>query len=288
MKLQKLTFVIGSFVILCLSFVYLSSLLKKPQDLKIIFLDVGQGDSILILTPMKKVLLIDAGGGNDIDRKINTYLPINKRTLDMLFFTHPDLDHVGGALSLFRRFKIKNLFHSGLFAGNEVYEAIANYSHKALIPSRELSLGDTFMIEPGLSLVVFSPHPELRSYEANDYSLVMKLVYHNTSVLLTGDATQFIENELINIFGNNLESDILKVGHHGSNTSTSAAFLDAVHPEYAVLSYGCTNSYGHPHPNVVSTLYKKKVQVLDTCMMGDIVFRSDGENFFLETTHIKK
>src|SRR5690606_34769492 len=128
----------------------------------------------------------------------------------------------------------------------------------------------------------YSPSPYVQSFDANEYSIVMKLVYYDTSVILTGDASKTTEYEISEVFQDQLQSEILKVGHHGSQTSTSINFLEKVQPHYAVISAGCNNRFGHPHADVLSNLFQFGVHILDTCSQGDIVFESNGEEWVFQ------
>lgn len=280
MEFKKLTTLV--FLSIVILSVCATHALKNTDHLRIVFLDVGQGDSILIQTPLGKNILVDTGPTNNLDQKISKYIGTTNRTIDVLLLTHPDLDHVGGSVNILKRYSLKFFVHSGLLAGSTVYEVIAHEVSERSIPNQELTLGDYFVIEPGLFLYVYSPSIEETSFDANEHSLVLKLVYYNTSVLLMGDASKTKEFELAEVFKEGLKSDILKVGHHGSQTSTSLNFLEYVRPAYGIISAGCDNRYGHPHADVLSNLFQFGVRILDTCLYGDIVFESNGQEWTLK------
>lgn len=252
---------------------------SSSNDLRVIFLDVGQGDAILIQTPLGKNIIVDTGPRNNLDEKISHYMESFERSIDMLILTHPDLDHVGGTLNILNRYHVKLLGHSGLLAGSQMYETIALRVQQKNIPTLALERGHVIDIEPGVVLYIYTPAPDTRSFDANDFSLVMKLVYYNTSVLLTGDASKTTEYEIAQVYQESIQSDILKVGHHGSQTSTSINFLEKVQPKYGIISAGCNNSFGHPHAEVLSNLFRFGINVLDTCSQGDIIFESNGEEW---------
>ena len=278
-------FVRNNFLLCCAGFFLVSAIIlsvvifSRNADLKIIFLDVGQGDATMITTPMGKQILIDTGAKGTISQKIAKYMPVSDHSLDMLILTHPDLDHVGGGLSIINNYEVDVLLHSGLLAGAPMYEAFAERSTQLGIPAITAQAGQKIELEPDLYLQVMSPYPGLDTMEPNDFSVVMRLVYGDTSALLMGDATKFIETDMVNMYGDIIQSDILKVGHHGSQTSTSEDFVGVVNPQYGVISASCNNNFGHPHGSVLATLFKAGVEVLGTCEEGDIVFTSNGERF---------
>lgn len=247
------------------------------QPLKVIFLDVGQGDATLIITPNGRSIVIDTGPKNNLGSLIAPYLSLTDHDIDLLILTHPDLDHIGGTLSLLKNYKVKQLMHSGLLAGADMYEAIATAITTERIPSFAGRVGQVVQLDKNVYLEIYSPTPSLESFEPNDYSIVSRLVYNNTSVMLMGDASTIIEHDVSEVYGNHIISDILKIGHHGSQTSTGDFFLDTVQPKTAIISAGCNNRFGHPHSEVVARLFIYQVTVLDTCSQGDIEFHSDGE-----------
>ena len=247
------------------------------HTLKVIFMDVGQGDAILIQTPSGKNILIDTGPSNDLGEKISKYISDSRRVIDLLVLTHPDLDHIGGTLSVLQEFEVKEFMHSGLLAGVPMYSVIADTISCQEILVHEAEAGKRITIEPGVFIDIYSPHQGIESFDANDYSIISHLYYGNTSVLMTGDATKIIESDLVQIYGNNLSAEILKIGHHGSQTSTLDSFVHQVDPNYGIISAACDNRFGHPHPNVLSTLFKNRVEILDTCSQGNIIFESNAQ-----------
>jgi len=255
---------------------------SKKDSLKIIFLDVGQGDATLIQTPLGKNILIDTGARDSLGTQISSYIPYSRRTVDVMILTHPDLDHIGGSLSVLNQFDVGMMVHSGLMAGISLYAVIADTISDKGIPVYEATAGQRIYIEPGVFMDIYSPHDGIESFDANDYSVVTHLHYGNTSVLLTGDAGKINESNLLQVYGENLDSDILKVGHHGSQTSTLDSFVEMVSPDYAIISAGCGNRFGHPHVGVVTTLFENQAEILETCKEGDIVFQSNGEEWIRE------
>lgn len=254
----------------------------QKNNLKIIFLDVGQGDATLIKTPLGKNILIDTGAKNNLGTKISPYIHPSRRSIDLLILTHPDLDHIGGSLSILKQYDVKNVLHSGLLAGVPLYSAIADEVSYQNISVYEASAGQRVYIEPNVYIDIYSPHENIESFDANEYSIISHIHYGKNSLFITGDATKLNESDLVEVYGNSLGADILKIGHHGSQTSTLSSFVEAVNPQYGVISAGCDNRFGHPHAKVLTTLFQNNVNLLETCSEGDIVFESNGRQIILK------
>lgn len=254
--------------------------IKNPNKiLEIVFLDVGQGDTTLIRTPQGRNIIIDTGPKNNLGEKLAPYIPMYDRTIDLLILTHPDLDHIGGTLSILKNYKVKKVVHSGLLAGASMYKAVAARVDGLDIPATEVLVGQVIQLDKDVYLEIYNPTPTTESFEPNDYSIVTRLIYRNSSVLLTGDASTLVEHDITDIYNTNIVSNILKIGHHGSKTSTGDFFLEIVQPEIAIISAGCNNRFGHPHPDVLARLFIHKIEVFDTCNNGDIAFESNGEEW---------
>lgn len=249
---------------------------KGEGALQIVFLDVGQGDAIFITTPNGRQVLVDAGPHNNLGQTLARYMPASDRSLDLVIMTHPDLDHIGGMVSLVDRYDIDLVMHSGLLAGSSTYKAVADRINQKKIPTIRAEAGQVIELDKDIFLEIYSPYQGFESLEPNDFSIVARLVYRDTSALLTGDATKLNEHEIVETYGDIIHSDILKVGHHGSQTSTSDVFVATVAPQYGIISAGCNNRFGHPHGDVLATLFTYHIEILDTCNSGDIVFESDG------------
>lgn len=272
---KKPLFLICS-IISIISGILLYEAFSYNHNLRVVFLDVGQGDSTLIQTPSGKNIIIDTGPRNNIGDQLSKYISDSYRVIDVLILTHPDLDHIGGTLSVLKNFKVKKFMHSGLLAGIPLYRAIAETISQEDVFIYEAKAGQRIIIEPDMFIDIYSPHDAIESFDANEYSIVMHVHYKDTSILLTGDASKINESDIVEVYEAQLRSDILKVGHHGSQTSTLDSFVQSVNPSFGIISAGCNNRFGHPHPNVLATLFKHKVEILETCTEGDIVFESDG------------
>jgi competence protein ComEC len=253
---------------------------ERNGILTVAFLDVGQGDAIYIEAPSGNQILIDGGPSKAILRELSKVMPFYDRSIDVVLATHADQDHVGGLPDVLKKYKTNIFIESGVPGESSSYHELekivnggeAKGSVKKILARRGMNvdLGDGAVLQILFPITVFD------GMETNKASIVARLVYGENEFLLTGDAPIAIENYLISLGG--LQSDVLKTGHHGSKTSTSPAFVSAVSPQYAVISVGKDNKYGHPNKETLGTLNNFGAQVLRTDELGRIIFRSDGNN----------
>lgn len=254
------------------------------EVLTIAFLDVGQGDSIYIESPTGVQVLVDAGKDAAVLRALGKVLPPFDRSIDMVIATHPDGDHVGGFPEILRRFDVDAVVYQEMHHDAPAADAF----EQALIAWRlrrdgrvgwEPHRGDVYDLGGGVYLTILFPDRKEENGDTNDASIVALVQYGDTRVLLTGDAPAHVEEYLASIDADALDVAILKLGHHGSNTSSSASFLAQTSPEVAIISRGCDNQYGHPHRDVTERLAHFSIPALDTCDEGTIRFVSDGKVF---------
>ncbi|MBI5045990.1 MAG: MBL fold metallo-hydrolase [Candidatus Niyogibacteria bacterium] len=251
--------------------------------LTVAFLNVGQGDAIFIDAPNGNQVLMDGGPNKTVLKELSAVMSFYDRSLDMLIMSHPNLDHIGGLVEALKRYEVGTAVDSG--ASHSIGEyaewkrLIANNGVKYL----QGSSGVRIHLADGVYLDVLSPKKgePLQSKNINDVMLTARLVYGNTSFLLTGDMERTLEYKLVD-GGSALDATVLKVGHHGSRTSSSEYFLNAVHPKYAVIQVGKNNKYGHPHQEILNRLQAAGIGILRTDTDGRIIFRSDGKNLALE------
>lgn len=219
------------------------------EEVKVYVLDVGQGDAVLIETPNKKRMLVDAGKGLKILNGIHEYIPSHIRTLEMAVLTHPDADHIGGFPYIFERYDIETVLHSFVTKDTTIYRntMAAVEREGAEVFSIDAPYRFTF---DGIEVLVLWPiGQEVR--DANAASITLLLRYGETDLLLTGDAPTAVEEKLLELFSEELQDiEILKAGHHGSKTATSEKLLRAITPDIIIYSAGKNNSYGHPHKQV--------------------------------------
>lgn len=238
------------------------------------YIDVGQGDSELIQTPDSKTMLIDAGTNGSAASLIN-YLKSRKVSkIDYLILTHPHEDHIGGADEVIKNFDVIHVYMPKVTTTTKAFEDVVNIMKLKGLKASQPTPGTAFKLGDANCTVLgpVNSNPE----DMNTYSIVLKLTYGKNSFLFTGDAQTSGEEDMIGK-GYDLSADVLKIGHHGSHTSTSQDFLDAVNPKYAVISCGKGNDYGHPHKEAIDRLKTKKIPVYRTDECGTMIASSDGK-----------
>lgn len=252
---------------------------QKPKTLKVYFLDVGQGDAIFIKTPSGKTMLVDAGAKDSVLKPLSRQYLFRKKHIDILLATHPDADHVGGFVP------ILNLYNADVFIGNgfskdsqtmaQIEKLISEKSIKHVLVGEgsNIELGDN------ISFKILGPNEKELGGESNDSSIVGQLIYGNTKILLTGDASISNEIRLVKNYGEGeeLKADVLKLGHHGSRTSSAIEFLQTVRPNLVIISAGKNNRYGHPHPEVLNRLKYLNIPYLATANEGTVCIESNGD-----------
>lgn len=254
-----------------------SSSLDIPTDgktLTVSFLDVGQGDSIFIELPDGKTMLIDASESDQADT-IEAYIRARgHQKLDYLVATHPHADHIGGMRAIVEAFEIGEVWMPNADATTATYEKLLTAIDEKGLSIHTAKAGKVILETESLRIDLLAPCKEDYS-DLNDYSAVIKLTYGSTKFLFTGDAETLSEEEMI-ASGTDLSADVLKLGHHGSSTSSSEAFLKAVSPTYGIISCGEGNDYGHPHSETLESAAKHGITLYRTDLLGHIVFTSDG------------
>lgn len=271
--------VLAVIVTAALSFRFLHS--RTDTDyLEIRFLDVGQADSALIQN-QNGIVLIDTGY-RDSGAYLGNVLRECGGKISCLILTHPHGDHIGGTLYVLEHCDVELVILPPIPGEDTRYDAILEEIGEQNIPTRTLSPGEGF--EMGRARFTFLA--PLKTYtEENDNSYVIRLDYGEISALFTGDAEADSERDQVKRYGSAaggpLDVDILKVGHHGSTSSTTDTYLRAVTPTYAVISCGMGNDYGHPHKEVTNRLTKAGILILRTDLAGNIHFRTDGETIEL-------
>lgn len=248
---------------------------KNYDCLAIHFIDVGQADCIYI-TDGNSSMLIDAGKNDTSDMVVNYLKEQGVNTLDYVIATHPHEDHIGGMDDVLNNFNVKKILMPNKVTTTKTFEnlllAMKNNGCEKVVPS----VGQTYNLGSA-NFSILAPNSNNYDDNLNNYSIVIKLKYKNNSFLFMGDAESLSENEILNK-GDDIKCDLLKVGHHGSSTSTSSKFLNEVKPKYAVISVGKNNQYNLPKKTVMNRLKKLGVIVYRTDEQGTIIATSDGNN----------
>lgn len=250
------------------------------QNLTVHFLDVGQGDSILIEYNNKSTL-IDAGE-SDKGKVVSDYLHDQGiSTLDYVVATHPHSDHIGGMNEILNNFQIKHFVDSGYPYTSKTYENMLTTIDKKNIPFETPKRGDKINFAPGINVEVLNPGTTYYSDDPNQNSIVLKLTDKNVSFLLMGDAGLEAENDIMKA-GYDVSADVLKVGHHGSRTASGTSFISAVNPLVSVIEVGAGNDYGHPHTETLERLQKTS-KVYRTDLDGTVTITTDGSTYSVTT-----
>ncbi|MBI4117232.1 MAG: MBL fold metallo-hydrolase [Parcubacteria group bacterium] len=246
---------------------------KNGDSLKVYFFDVGQGDSIFIETEEKKQILIDGGPDNKVIQRLSEAMPFWDRTIDLIILTHPDKDHIAGLPEVLKRYRVKGIIETGVECEKPECLIWEELKEKEKAPVIFVKLGDSLILDENTKVLILSPFADMageKVSKANNSSIVAKIIYGDYSVLLTGDIEKQIEGKFF-LAGIDIDSDYLKIPHHGSKTSTSEEFLDKISPLSAFISLGKNNSYGHPHQEVLGRLEKRNIKYYRTDELGTIL-----------------
>ncbi len=253
--------------------------------LTVAFLDIGQGDSILIKSPGGKIMLID--GGRSVNLASDVIIPqLNAwgaTQVDVLIPTHPDADHIAGLAGVVEKFPVKLAALTGQVHSTQIYERLLTDIRDRNVDALQVRTGTQIPFDPTVKLAVLGPDDQaVQSDDTNNASIVIKLTYGTISFLFTGDA-EMSENKAILNHGFDVGSTVLKLGHHGSRTSTDESWLRAVQPQLGIISAGAGNTYGHPHPEVIAALKKVGVPYWRTDEHGTITVTTDGSTMQVAT-----
>ncbi|WP_298836822.1 ComEC/Rec2 family competence protein [Clostridium sp.] len=248
-------------------------------NLIVSYIDVGQADSILIQQGTSS-MLIDAGNNEDSNTVKNYISKQGITKLNYIVGTHPHEDHIGGLDSVIDSFQIGKIYMPKITSNTKTFlDVVSAIKAKGMKVNAPI-VGESFKVGDATATILA---PNSTGYEdLNNFSIVIRLTFGNSSFLFDGDAENISENEILSK-GFNISADVLKVGHHGSSSSTTLAFLDKVNPKYAVISVGKDNSYGHPHKSTMDKLKAKGIKIYRTDESGTIVATSDGKNITFNT-----
>lgn len=270
-------------VFVCIN-IFIWSLVLTAQAhggvLTVAFLNVGQGDAIYIEAPNGNQMLVDGGPNTAVLRELSAVMPWGDRSIDVVLATHPDKDHIAGLIDVIESYEIAQYFDSGVENDTGVYQTLLKTVSESNVPLTYARRGMRIVLDSTEGEEVYadilSPDSDVTHAETNSGSIVLHLVYGEIEFMLTGDAPKNVEAHLGMLDGKDLESDVLKAGHHGSKTSSLAQFVDLVNPQFAVISAGKDNRYGHPHQEVMQLFKDRHIQTINTADVGAIIFTSDG------------
>ncbi|MCW3095102.1 MAG: hypothetical protein JWL77_720 [Chthonomonadaceae bacterium] len=264
------------------------SVASSARTLRVTFLNVGKGDSAVLETPSGQVVVVDTGGklANGADHGSRTIAPFlrshGRGRISVLLLTHPHPDHISGAATLLQEFPVGVLLDNGVNADSSEVRRYRQIAQDRGVPCHVGARGLVITLGEGITLRALAPPRTTAAGRVNNSSIVLRLEYGETAFLLTGDAEAESESEML-AGGQNLACNVLKVGHHGSNASTSAELLAAAHPQIAVISVNANNGAGYPHPEVLDRLRTAGARVYRTDLNGNVICLSDGAHVQVET-----
>lgn len=270
------------FISFLIFFIYLSwSYLEyfKSGAFRLIFFDVGQGDSSLIITPGGQTILIDGGPDKKVLRGLGSVLPFWRRTIDLLVITHAHDDHITGLIEVSRRYQIKGILYNNLDFDTPALKSLLKVIQDNKIKMIKVETGMLFNFDNDCALSVLASSQETVKNE-NDYSIVTKFNCLGKNVLSGGDAGFAIENILLNQ-GLNLKADIFKISHHGSASANSLQFLEAIKPQVVIISVGENNKFGHPAPLTLDRLNSLSVDIYRTDINSQLEFLANYKSIRL-------
>jgi competence protein ComEC len=251
---------------------------NSHRKLTFAMLDVGQGDALFIESPIGTQVMFDGGPVRKVLGPLQRIMSPFDKSIDAIIITNPDADHIGGLIDILKNYKVGAVFSSGTTSDSKTFqnlkEEIKNQKIPYILAKRGMKLymgGDVF-------IDILFPDRDVSAWATNDGSVVARMTYGDTSIMLTGDAPTkteqiILKNSFLENTGAQLASTILKVGHHGSRTSSSFSFVKAVSPTYAFISDGKDNKYGHPHPDTLAILAQFGAKILRTDLLGTIILK---------------
>jgi len=265
---------------------------SHSAELSVTFVDVGQGDCIFIRTPNGRTLLIDGGGTpswkeSNYDPGESVVVPFLKadgvNKLDCIVATHADGDHIGGLPAVLRAIPVGIVYENGFEGDSPEYQNLHRAIDSKKIVSSVLRQGMHLILDPSVTFYVLSPPRDYYFEDSNNNAIVIRMVYGEVSFLFTADLEFEGEYNVVKEYGDRIQSTILKVGHHGSATSTSDEFLAAVSPEIAVIQVGKYNGFGHPYPGTLAKFKDAGIEVFRTDQVGNIRIDTDGKTYGIRT-----
>lgn len=279
-KKKIISSIIGIIVVLLAGYfgIDLTQDSKVPKDSKLMisYMDVGQGDAAYIKVNGNDIL-IDAGPRSNSKELLEQLKAKNIDDFELVIATHPHEDHIGGMVDVFKEYEVKAFYSPKITHTTKTYENLVKAVKDEGLKTKELKGGMVIDLGEGAKFEVFTPQKS-EYEELNDYSPIMKLSFGDTSYLFTGDAEKLAEEEALAKYKTSLDSDVIKFGHHGSSSSSSNAFIEAVSPKYGIISCAKDNKYGHPHIETLDIIKKYNIKTFRTDTDGEIILTSDGKS----------
>ena len=279
-KKKIISSIIGIIVVLLAGYfgIDLTQDSKVPKDSKLMisYMDVGQGDAAYIKVNGNDIL-IDAGPRSNSKELLEQLKAKNIDDFELVIATHPHEDHIGGMVDVFKEYEVKAFYSPKITHTTKTYENLVKAVKDEGLKTKELKGGMVIDLGEGAKFEVFTPQKS-EYEELNDYSPIMKLSFGDTSYLFTGDAEKLAEEEGLAKYKTSLDSDVIKFGHHGSSSSSSNAFIEAVSPKYGIISCAKDNKYGHPHRETLDIIKKYNIKTFRTDTDGEIILTSDGKS----------
>ncbi len=268
--------------------------IKNTTELRLAFLDIGQGDATLITFPNQEKMLIDCARDRTVLSALGRNMHSYDRTIDYLVATHPDADHYGGCIDVLKRYRVRHIYFNGFdkegsallkefhrTVQQEITDGGADLTIVTTTHYLEIASTTLHFLYPDHAIMLDPRVPGVKEIESNNTSIVTRISYGNHDILMTGDMEQPLEQYLLRSFGTTLQSEVLKVGHHGSISSSGEDFVKIVSPQYAIISVGKNNSYGHPANRVLARLERIKARVLRTDLLGDILMTISTSSIYI-------
>ena len=246
--------------------------------LKVHYLDIGQGDSIFIELPNNETMLIDAAESYQSENIINYLKNLNYQKIDYVIGTHPHTDHIGGLKDIINTFEIGKIYMPKVVSTTKTYESLLMAIKDKNLKINTAKAGTSIIDTDALKINILAPNSETYT-ELNNYSVVTKITYGTTKFLFMGDAEKLSENEI----KENVTADVIKIGHHGSNTSSSIDFIKKVNAKYGIISVGLNNKYNLPKEETITNWENSGTKIYLTSTNGTIRASSDGTNIKIES-----
>jgi len=258
---------------------------QGPEYLSVRFLDVGQGDAIHIQTPDGYEMLIDGGPNSLVLRELANGRSFFDSTIDVVLATHFDSDHIGGLIDVLGRYQVATIIRTNAITDTPVsklFTSAETAETAETARSLQAQAGQIIQLGASTTIRVLAPTGDTSQWDSNAASIIIQVSYGEIDFLLTGDAPASIEEYVATRYGSSIQSEVLKLGHHGSKTSTSELFLDAVEPDFAIVSAEKESRYGHPHKEVVDRVEERDITLLNTAQGGTIEFLTDGVTVWIQ------